>query len=676
MKRFPSHLGRWVLVAAVLALAVLGAAGCAAISVRKGALARVADAWRFSFAGDEGLSPRTRQTLRRFDLERVYRIDPIQAFDRLQDIVGPTGQPDTLFALAEMSYELGVNAEKAQNTTAATRYFYLSAGYAYHYIFDQMHEPDHCFAAASPPAGPAQRFPLASQRHDLPMNFFDPRLRLACDLYNIGLAKCIKSAQHCGQLDPRNELRLPSEDGNCYTLSVTHHGFPWRPDEFGGLLLSSDFEVRGLENHHRGFGLGVPLVGVRKNLPGLWYAFYPQEVTFPATAFFRFDGNLVDLDFQRAGRLELFNPLAIQTVEVNGWPIPLETDLTTPLAYFLARADFESVGYLGFLRAEKVKHREGIYFFEPYQPGKIPVLMVHGLLSSPMTWAPLFNDLRADPILREKYQFWFYLYPTGNPFLVAAANLREELTKLRFELDPQHRDAALDNMVVVGHSMGGLVAKTLTQDSGNDFWATVSDEPFGRLQLTPTTRDELGRIFFFRRQPEVKRVVFMGTPHRGSSISPSWIGRLGARLVELPAAMRATIQEAIRANPQVWRSGPGEVPTSVDALSPTSPVLQVLAQRPRPSEVEFHSIIGLETHRRPLDPLRAKLGLLAERGDGVVPFASAHLDQVASELVVEASHMVVHHHPLAIEEVRRILHEHLETTARTTPNPNKQTRSD
>jgi hypothetical protein len=52
-------------------------------------------------------------------------------------------------------------------------------------------------------------------------------------------------------------------------------------------------------------------------------------------------------------------------------------------------------------------------------------------------------------------------------------------------------------------------------------------------------------------------------------------------------------------------------------------------------------------------------GGTSEVGDGVVPYSSAHIDEALSELVVPADHYHVHHHPLAILEVRRILLEHL-----------------
>src|SRR5207247_9954751 len=120
--------------------------------------------------------------------------------------------------------------------------------------------------------------------------------------------------------------------------------------------------------------------------------------------------------------------------------------------YFLSKTDLEGLELTGFLRADKLRDRTGIYLFEPYQAGKIPVVMVHGLLSSPLTWTPLFNELRADPELRKHFQFWFYLYPTVNPYVATAADLRHTLAHLRADLDPQRQDAALDQMVFVGHS--------------------------------------------------------------------------------------------------------------------------------------------------------------------------------------------------------------------------------
>jgi pimeloyl-ACP methyl ester carboxylesterase len=622
----------------VLLAALLG--GCAEISVRKSNALDLVRDWEANLLKPEQLSPRTVQTLRRLDLERIYLKKPEEAFTHLEAIADSTAEPDAIFALAEMAYIFGVRHEKC-NCGRAAMWFYHSAGYAYHYVFPGA-------------------TPMTCDYETV----YDPRFRLACDLYNAGLTKCIRAAQKAGRLDPGQRLRLPTPDGLGFELSVVQHGFCWRPEEFGPLLFCSDYQVVGLENQYRGYGLGVPLMGTRTEPApplgserSLGPLRYPGNVCFPVTAFFRFEGTLADLRAHRSGTLELYNPLAVEMVEVGGRRIPLESDLTTPLAYLLSDTDLGDLELLGFLRGDKLDGKQGLYSLEPYQPGKIPVVMVHGLLSSPVTWAPMFNDLRADPELREHFQFWFYRYPTGQPYMVTAADLRETMAQVREQLDPQHRDPALDRMVFVGHSMGGLVSELMTQDSGDDIWRLISSQPFESLKLKPTSRSELERVLFFQRQPYVRRVVFLGTPHHGSQLSPSFPARVLVYFAKLPTRLLDAVQDAMQENPQFWTLGSKNTPTSIDLLAPNSPALELLASRPKPDGVAYHSIIGSAPGGNPLRQLAKAFGE-KEPSDGVVPIRSAHRDGVDSELIVEADHTHVHQHPLAVLEVRRILLEH------------------
>ena len=632
-------------------LVLLTGAGCGGIRVRRATTPALFEAWRASAVSDE-MSARTMQTLRRWNLAQVYRTNPHDAFARLQQVAETDAQPELVFALAEMSYLLGRGCEQGACAHSMT-YYYLCAGYAYHYLFARNGASQLVRASTSNARGLERFDPRASP--------FDPRFRVACDLYNTALGKCIRAAQRIGRLDSRQALHITTRAGNDYTLSVVHHGFLWRPDEFGTFLFCDDYRVVGLANEHRTYGLGVPLIAIRSpKAPNPNHAFYPPSVSFPVTAFFRFEGGLADLRGARAGRLELYNPLSIQAIEVDGVTTPLQTDLTTPLAYFLAQADLGKVSYAGFLRPDRVEPLQGIYLLEPYQPGKIPVMLVHGLLSSPLTWAPLFNDLRADPVLRERYQFWFYLYPTANPYLDTAAHLREQLARLRAELDPERRDAALDNMVFVGHSMGGLVSKLLTVDSGDAFWKLVSPEPFDKLHADQETRERLQQVFFFSRQECVKRVVFLGTPHHGSKLSPSLPARFARHFIRLPKNVLTTVQDLSLENPGVFFAvKPGKVPTSVDLLAPHAPALEVLAALPPPADVAYHSIIGVTPPSGAFKLVDLLAGVSKnEPGDGVVPYSSAHIEPVESELVVPADHSEVHHHPLSVQEVRRILLEH------------------
>jgi pimeloyl-ACP methyl ester carboxylesterase len=625
-------------------------AGCGGIGVRPTSAPGPFDSWRLSAAGDT-ISARTLQTLRAWDLDQNYPRDMFGTFRRLQELAEKDPQPDLVFALAELSYLLGRDAEKC-DTCNAIPFYYLCAGYAYHYLYC----PGGATQVVRASGGLARFDPRASP--------FDPRFRVACDLYNAGLAKCIRAAQQVGRLDSRQALQIPTKDGQAFTLSVAHHGFSWKPEEFGPLLLSEDYRTEGLQNQYRTYGLGVPLIGSRvapQSDPG--QGLYPPGVCFPVTAFFRFEGNLADLRGQHAGRLELYNPLTVQAIDVGGVTTPLETDLTTPLAYFLERASLEKYGFEGFLRPDKVKSQAGVYLVEPYQPGKIPVLLVHGILSSPLTWAPMYNDLLADPRIREHYQFWFYLYPTANPYIVSAADLRDNLHNLRQRIDPQHKDAALENMVVVGHSMGGLVSHLLTTDSGDDFWHLVSERPIDELQTQQATKDELHRVFYFQRQSYVKRVVFLGTPHHGSQFSPSLPGRVLKYFVRLPQNLVFVATDLARADPgALGNLKPESVPTSLDQLKPGTPALELLSMRPKPEGVHFHSVVGLAPATKFVRLERLMSGAnMHEKGDGVVPYTSAHIADVDSELVIPAEHTEVQSHPLAVQEVRRILLEHLQS---------------
>lgn len=639
-------VGRTFLQSLVFAV-VLAAVGCSyGITVRPVEHDLLSD-FKASVVGADEISPRTRQTLRRLDLEPTFDKSAIDAYIRLEKQAIETPQPDLLFALAEISQVLGRKAEEKKGHEACVFYF-LSAGYAYHYLFDQ---------------------------DALAGNSFDPRFRLACDLYNNGLAKCIRSAQKMGPIDPRHELKLQTPDGNVFALAVDQHDFPWKPEEFGPLLFCSDYEVVGLANHYRGYGLGVALIGTRlpdadaiaakgkpiklllksskspdQPRPALRY---PREVSFPVTAFFRFEGSVADLRKQRNGKLDLYNPFVTQTVTIGSREIPLETDLTTPLAYFLSRTDLEGIEYQGLFNADQFSDRTGIYMFEPYQPGKIPVVMVHGLISSPLTWTWMFNDLRADPELRKKFQFWFYLYPTGAPYIQTAADLRQMLVRLCMEVDPHGKDPALDHMVLVGHSMGGLVSKLLTESSGEEFWKLVSNKPFDDLKVSQETRSALQRTFFFERQPYVQRVVFIGTPHHGSALSPSPPVRVVNQFIRLPKTLMTTAGDVAKADPQLFANlRDRKISTSLDMLAPGAPALELLATRPKPPNMRYHSIIG-EIY-----------GKAEEGTDGVVPYKSAHIPDADSEVVVPANHSSVHQHPRAVLEVKRILEEHLREVER------------
>src|SRR6185369_13771607 len=186
--------------------------------------------------------------------------------------------------------------------------------------------------------------------------------------------------------------------------------------------------------------------------------------------------------------LELHDPLRYDAVEIAGLVEPLAGDPTTPLVYQVTQSDFDMFTYVGMFDPAAAFHKTGLFLEHPYERGKIPVVLIHGLWSSPKTWTRTINDLRADPALRDRYQFWTFQYPTGNPFIHSASILRQQIAEVRATFDPDRNDPAFDQMIVVGHSMGGLVAKSLIAPSGDAIWRLISARPFEQLKATPAEK--------------------------------------------------------------------------------------------------------------------------------------------------------------------------------------------
>jgi pimeloyl-ACP methyl ester carboxylesterase len=381
-------------------------------------------------------------------------------------------------------------------------------------------------------------------------------------------------------------------------------------------------------------------------------------MSFPVTAFLRCMPSSDVRNGRHVVHLELYDPLNTSEINVNNRRVPLESDLTTPLAYALNQKQLENLdsSTIGLLNPAQTAKLQGLYMLEPYQPGKIPVLMVHGLWSSPITWMEMFNDLRGSPAIRDRFQFWFYLYPTGQPFWLSAAQLRRDLADARAIIDPQHRQPAIDQMVLVGHSMGGLLSRMQTVESGQQFWQVVSEKPIEQLHASNTVRSELNSVFFFHPVPEVRRVITIATPFRGSEFSNDATRWLGNKLIRIPKMLISQRQSLYRENPDFFRKDNLlDVNTSIDSLSPDSQILPVLLAASAPKTIRYHNIVGKLSDKGLLQRVTGD-------GDGVVSIESAHFPQASSEITVDADHSSIHRHPLTVLEVERVLLEHLRDT--------------
>jgi len=281
------------------------------------------------------------------------------------------------------------------------------------------------------------------------------------------------------------------------------------------------------------------------------------------------------------------------------------------------------------------------------------VVFVHGTFSNPAWWAEMLNTLRGDPILQQKFQFWAFLYNSSVPILASANDLRDALRNKVAQLDPEGKYPALREMVVIGHSQGGLLTKLTVVDTGDSLVLALIGKDLDSLGLPEDKEAKARRLLVIEPIPEVKRVVFISTPHRGSILSKQWVRNLIKKIVTLPVKIVETTLGLHKYFSEDAKRmiGSSKVPTSIDSMSPDNPVLKTLADTPLAPGVVGHSIIAVKGDGDP------KLG-----DDGVVAFTSAHLDGMESEFIVRSGHSS-QGHPFTIEEVRRILLEHLGTQA-------------
>ncbi len=432
-------------------------------------------------------------------------------------------------------------------------------------------------------------------------------------------------------------VALPVERGPLGEAEALREGV-WDPAYFDELLRSDHLEIEGLDRRHRREGTGVPLVGLRERTDEDPAHFPPEGITRPLTA--------VTLRSDDAGAsLVLLDPTRHDHVEIDGERVSLAADFTAPYAVLLSRTVFHRTAIRGAFDYSEIEEQAGIYLLEPYDPDQIPLLMIHGLLSSPNTWLELTNEVLGSDELRAKYQVWHAIYPTGIPFLHAAADVRGQLAALRAELDPEGDDFATRNIVVVAHSKGGLLTKTLVSTSGEQLWDTVFTVAPEELEATPEDLAEMERFLFFERNPAVRRAIFIATPHRGSRLADNALARFLASWVVLPGDRAETFERVLRDNQDHLEPGYrfrlAGLPSGPRALSERDPLIQALADLPVDPAVPFHPILGQQ-----------KPGLLS---DGVVEHASSHQEGAESEKVVEGAGHDVHRSPEAIAEVVRIL---------------------
>jgi hypothetical protein len=422
------------------------------------------------------------------------------------------------------------------------------------------------------------------------------------------------------------------------------------PGRFASVVVADDVRVSGMRHEFRTCGLGVPVVGLRcvdrSHPTETDEQFFPRRLRIAATVLAVPGGGLAGGTYRLSPLgLACHDPFRVGSARVGARALHLAADRTTQLALQATQGRLAAQAVLGVIASEFGPEIEpGLYMLRPYAPGKIPLVFVHGLSSSPVAFVQAINDFQNDPELAARYQFWMFVYPTGRPIVRSALRLREALGRAEAAYGA---DPAFHRMVLVGHSMGGILAHMIVSESGREVWDAALNVPPERLRATPATRAMLDHLLFFHPVPYVRRVVFIATPHRGSRIANNPVGRFFGGLIRPPADQAAVLAEVKAWNgPDVFKDQnfQGASINAIGTLRVDSQVLLAVSRLPAAPGVRYHTIAFRFAGHAP--------------NDLVVPLWSARLEGAESEAIFPGYHGS-EQSPPALAELHRILREHL-----------------
>ncbi len=568
------------------------------------------------------LSPQTRNLLANRLLAERFEKAPEEVLLQLERAYLTENQPTFLLALADLSFYLGRHAD---NPDRAAQAYLSTLLYTYEFLVGVDRPQESAYSA---------------ERMEM--------LRL----YNQALTEFFDHLKQRNLLF-RNAYQLTSLTGRRVSFQAPDTNIGVSFSLFSDYLLCADFRPQNLTHVSYRLGLGVPLIfKLSDDAARQDHTIYPGQ-TLPVTLVMKLDYDGDENHYQ--AQLLFKNVLNTEEITLGSRKLvfPLELDFSTPIAYMTRRQPL--FNFFFFMRKPgETKDMQGLYQLQPFDPNRIPVLFVHGLLSNPRTWVQMINTLQNDPEIRRNYQFWGFSYSSGNPILYSAELLRQATDEILRRYDPEGRNEKLKRMVVVGHSMGGLLSKTMIMNSDSRIVDKMLQAPLDQLlgEVSPQQRELLRSMLVWSARDYARRVVFIAVPHRGSNIATEWVGRVGSNMIELPTQLVSGAEGFLHA----WRLRRGGSPeefryarvaTGIENLAPDSEVLAALMAIPFVPGIPYHSIIG-----------NRERGDTPGGSDGVVPYASSHLDNAASEVVVQSGHSV-QQNPLAILELRRILLEHL-----------------
>ncbi|WP_180096559.1 MULTISPECIES: triacylglycerol lipase [unclassified Acinetobacter] len=346
--------------------------------------------------------------------------------------------------------------------------------------------------------------------------------------------------------------------------------------------------------------------------------------------------------------LKLYDPYKYEKIKVASKEYALAANFSAPYGLWLAENNLGRLAYLTLIDRDDSLSMPHLYMLEPYNPNKKILVLVHGLASSPEAWIRMTNDIMGDPVLRENFQVWQVFYSTNMPILESRFQINA-LVQQGFA-QVANNAAAKKDAVLVGHSMGGVIARLMVSN------ADISQDAFKLVQNTRIEQFKDKPLFQARLQmqpiPNFSRAIFLATPHRGTEYANRWHTKLARKIIRVPGAFLGafadTLQGEIGLKEFVKELGHDLIQNGPSDLSENSK-FNVLTKNIQPyTGFKFHSIIG-----NTVDTTEPQL-----MSDGIVSYESAYLQGAVSSKVIKGGHSI-QETPEAVLELRRILRLHL-----------------
>ncbi len=565
------------------------------------------------FFAPDRLTGATREFLVKENLLAAYRADPAGAIASLHPGTGRGPSPKHRLALAELCSDTGGNLASG-NAGKAAGYHLAAAGLAYRGL------------------GRGGADAVALRR-----------------AYNFSTGQAAKLLFDSGFRGGGSAS--VSGPWHSYRVSWRRTGAAVADPAFFDRIEPADFlEPTRLHEspRKRVDGVGAALVGHRdhtgereKENPFM----SPAGMSLPLAGTATFTGS------GRGVELTLRDLLVNDQARVAGRAVTLSGDYTAALMSLFRYDNIKMEGLGGMFHPGKYDDVSGLYALEPFRRDKIPLVFVHGLGSNPATWTESINMVWGDPVLRKKYQVMVFFYPTGFPITYCAAMLRKWLRRYREHHDPGRGIPSMRRMVLTGHSMGGLLSSFQVRSTGDALLNIYFAKPLDEIRaFDAREKKRLRESLVFEANPDVRRVVFVAAPHRGSRVASNPLGEIGIAMIKLPRRLLSDVPRGVVLGMTPYgRKALHHYPNSIRQLEPHTLLLETVVSLPIRSGATYHSIIG---RAHPSDPL-------PESGDTVVPYWSSHLDGAASEKIVHSIHTKINRDPITITEVRRILYLHL-----------------